>query len=162
ALAKITHDTVRATDLPIRNLVMADDLKSMTFEYSGAVYKCDLKKYTVTREREARRPFTWGGDDRWPWGFRNELIGRPDTSPDKNMTAFIRDYNLWIRMLKDKKEYQLSHDGGIGKYYSASVYWSPDSKKIMAYLVIPAEKHMISYVESSPEGQLQPKYYSRE
>lgn len=162
ALGKITRDTVRAADLPIRNLVMADDLKSVTFEYSGAMYKCDLKKYTVTRERETRRPSAWGGEERWPWGFRNELIGRPDTSPDKSMTAFIRDYNLWIRVLKDKKEYQLSHDGGIGKYYSASVYWSPDSKKIMANLVVPAEKHMISYVESSPEDQIQPKYYTRE
>ncbi len=162
ALGKATRDTIKASDLPLRNLVMADDLKSVTFEYSGSVYKCDLKKYTVTREREARRPFAWGGDNRWPWGFRNELTGRPDTSPDKKMTAFIRDYNLWIRMLKEKKEYQLSNDGGIGKYYSASVYWSPDSKKIMAYLVIPAEKHMISYVESSPEGQLQPKYYTYE
>ena len=162
ALGRVTGDTVKAADLPVRNLVMADDLKSVSFEYSGAVYKCDLKKYTVTREREARRPYSWGGDGRWPWGFRNELTGRPDTSPDKKMTAFIRDYNLWIRMLKEKKEYQLSYDGGIGKYYSASVYWSPDSKKIMAYKVIPAEKHMISYVESSPADQVQPKYYTYE
>jgi dipeptidyl aminopeptidase/acylaminoacyl peptidase len=78
------------------------------------------------------------------------------------MTAFIRDYNLWIRNLEEKKEYQLSYDGGIGKYYSASVEWSPDSRKIMAYLLIPAEKHMITYVESSPEGQVQPKSYTYE
>jgi dipeptidyl aminopeptidase/acylaminoacyl peptidase len=32
----------------------------------------------------------------------------------------------------------------------------------MANLVVPAEKHMISYVESSPEDQIQPKYYTRE
>ncbi len=163
SLGKVTGDTIKAADLPVRNLVIADDLKTMTFEYSGWVYKCDLKKYAVTKERETRRPYTWGGDgNRWPWGFRNELIGRPDTSPDKKMTAFIRDYNLWIRNLEEKKEYQLSCDGGIGKYYSASVEWSPDSRKIMAYLVIPAEKHMITYVESSPEGQVQPKSYSYE
>lgn len=163
ALGKVTGETIKADDLPVRSITMADDLKTMTFEYSGSVYNCDLKKYTVTKEREARRPFAWGGDgNRWPWGFRNELIGRPDTSPDKKMTAFIRDYNLWIRNLEEKKEYQLSYDGGIGKYYSASVEWSPDSKKIMAYLLIPAEKHMITYVESSPEGQVQPKTYTYE
>jgi dipeptidyl aminopeptidase/acylaminoacyl peptidase len=163
ALGRVTGDTVKAADLPVRNVVIADDLKTMTFEYSGWVYKCDLKKYAVTKEREARRPLTWGGDaNRWPWGFRNELTGRPDTSPDKKMTAFIRDYNLWIRNLKEKKEYQLSFDGGIGKYYSSSVEWSPDSRKIIAYLVIPAEKHMITYVESSPEGQVQPKSYTYE
>ncbi|MHC1731824.1 MAG: DPP IV N-terminal domain-containing protein [Bacteroidales bacterium] len=163
ALGKVAGETIKADDLPVRNITMADDLKTMTFEYSGSVYNCDLKKYTVTKEREARRPFTWGGDgNRWPWGFRNELIGKPDTSPDKKMTAFIRDYNLWIRNLEEKKEYQLSYDGGIGKYYSASVEWSPDSRKIMAYLLIPAEKHMITYVESSPEGQVQPKTYTYE
>jgi len=163
ALGKVTGDTVKAEDIPVRNIEMADDLKTMTFEYSGSVYKCDFKKYTVTKEREARRPFAWGGDgNRWPWGFRDESAGRPDTSPDKKMTAFVRDYNLWVRDLKEKKEYRLSYDGGIGKYYSASVEWSPDSRKIMAYLVIPAEKHMISYVESSPEDQVQPKYYTYE
>ena len=163
ALGKVTGDKIKSDDLPVRNIIMADDLKTMSFEYSGSVYNCDLKKYAVTKEREARRPFTWGGDsNRWPWGFRNELIGRPDTSPDKKMTAFIRDYNLWIRNLEEKKEYQLSYDGGIGKYYSASVEWSPDSRKVMAYLLIPAEKHMITYVESSPEGQVQPKSYTYE
>jgi dipeptidyl aminopeptidase/acylaminoacyl peptidase len=162
ALYKATGDTVKASDLPIRNLAMADDLRSLTFEYSGGVYKCDLKKYTLTREREARRQFSWGGDGRWPWGFRDESAGRPDTSPDKKLTAFVRDYNVWIRDLKEKKEYQLSYDGGVGKYYSASVEWTPDSRKLMAYLVLPAEKHMISYIESSPEGQVQPKYYTYE
>ncbi|MCU0457904.1 MAG: S9 family peptidase [Bacteroidales bacterium] len=162
ALGSVTGDTIKADDLPVRNISMADDLRSMTLEYSGWVYRCDLRKYTVTKEREARRPNSWGGDGRWPWGFRDESAGRPDTSPDKKMTAFVRDYNVWIRDLKEKKEYQLSYDGGIGRYYSASVEWSPDSRKLMAYLVQPAEKHMISYIESSPEGQVQPRYYTYE
>ncbi len=162
ALGSVTGETIKADDLPVRNIAMADDLRSMTFEYSGSVYKCDLRKYTLTKEREARRPYSWGGDGRWPWGFRDESAGRPDTSPDKKMTAFVRDYNVWIRDLKEKKERQLSYDGGIGRYYSASIQWSPDSRKLMAYLVLPAEKHMITYVESSPEGQVQPKYYTYE
>lgn len=162
ALGKVTGDKIKSDDLPLRNLTMADDLKTVTFEYSGSVYKCDLKKYAVTKQSDSRRPPSWGGDGRWAWGFRDELIGRPDTSPDKKMTAFVRDYNLWIRNLEEKKDYKLSNDGGIGKYYSASVEWSPDSRKIMAYLVIPAAKHMISYIESSPADQVQPKYYSYE
>ncbi|NLE35865.1 MAG: prolyl oligopeptidase family serine peptidase [Bacteroidales bacterium] len=162
ALAVASGDSISAANLPIRNLSMADDLKTMTFEYSGWVYSCDLKRYTMKKQREARRPFSWRGDGRWPWGFRDESIGRPDTSPNKKMIAFVRDHNLWIRTTDDSKEYRLSYDGGIGKYYSASIYWSPDSRKIMAYRVIPAEKHMISYVESSPEGQLQPQYHTYE
>jgi dipeptidyl aminopeptidase/acylaminoacyl peptidase len=37
--------------------------------------------------------------------------------------------------------------------------WSPDSKKLTSGRVIPTEKHIIDYVESSPETQLQPKHY---
>jgi len=162
ALGNVTGETIRADDLPVRNIAMADDLKSMSFEYSGSVYRCDLRKYAVTKEGEARRPYSWGGDGRWPWGFRDESAGRPDTSPDKKMTAFVRDYNVWIRDLKENKEYRLSDDGGIGRYYSASIQWSADSRKLMAYIGLPAEKHMITYVESSPEGQVQPKYYTYE
>jgi dipeptidyl aminopeptidase/acylaminoacyl peptidase len=78
------------------------------------------------------------------------------------MIAFVRDHNLWIRTPDDSKEFQLSYDGGIGNHYSASLSWSPDSRKIMAFRMLPAEKHMISYVESSPDGQLQPAYHSYE
>ncbi len=69
---------------------------------------------------------------------------------------------MYIRSAEDKKEYQLSHDGGTGNYYSSFMKWSGDSKKIAAYRVIPAEKHMIHYIESSPADQLQPRHYSYE
>ena len=162
ALSRLTGDTINAADLPVRYLLMADDLASVTFEYSGWVYKCGLRRYTLVREREARKPNFTTADERWPWGFRDELANKPDTSPDKKMIAFIRDYNLWISKPEENKEYQLSNDGGIGRYYSSYTRWSPDSKKIMAYKVLPAEKHMINYIESSPEKQVQPLYYSYE
>ncbi len=162
ALEKVTGDTVNPADLPLRNPILADDLRSVTFSYAGVLYKYDLRRGSLAIERKAGRLNARSSDERWPWGFRDELSGRPDTSPDRTMTAFIRDYNLWIRVIDTGKEFRLSYDGGIGKYYSASLHWSPDSKKIMAYRVIPAEKHMISYIESSPADQLQPKYYSYE
>lgn len=160
-MLKATGDTVKAENLQIRNIKLSDDLKTMTFEYAGNTFNCDLKKYIITKGEAARRPFQ-RETGRWPWGFPNELEGRPVTSPDKKLTAFIRDFNVWIRNESDKKEYQLSYDGGIGKYYSASIVWAPDSKKLMAYKVLPAEKHMISYIESSPADQVQPKYYTYE
>ncbi|MCJ7820221.1 MAG: DPP IV N-terminal domain-containing protein, partial [Bacteroidales bacterium] len=159
---KVTGDTLKTGDLRIRNIKISDDLKSMTFEYSGDTYTCDLKSYTVKKGEAARRNTQRGGTSRWPWGFQNEMEGRPVTSPDKKLTAFVRDYNVWIRNESYKKETQLSYDGGIGKYYSASIIWSPDSKKLMACKIQTAEKHMISYIESSPDDQVQPKYYSYE
>ena len=112
-----------------------------------------IKREKVT---DRRRP---GG---WDWGFRDELTSDPVESPDKKWTAFIKNYNVYIRSREDKKEYQLSFDGALGEYYSSYVRWSPDSKKLVAYRLKPAEKHMIHYIESSPEDQLQPKHYSYE
>ena len=50
----------------------------------------------------------------------------------------------------------------LGNYYSSYFRWSEDSRKLISYRVKPAEKHMIYYIESSPEDQLQPKHYSYE
>jgi dipeptidyl aminopeptidase/acylaminoacyl peptidase len=168
ALSKLTGDTITVAKLQIRNIKISDDLRTVTFDFSDKRYTCDLKKYTLTKANDTERsPFMRGyrnnnGDDRWPWGFRDESTGRPVPSPDSTMTAFVRDHNIWIRTESTKKEFKLSDDGGIGLYYSGSIYWSPDSKKLMAYRIDPAEKHMITYVESSPTDQVQPKYYSYE
>jgi len=46
-----------------------------------------------------------------------------------------------------------------GFYYSSyKIYWSPDSKKLVAVKFKPAWKRIIHYVESSPADQVQPKY----
>ena len=98
----------------------------------------------------------------WDWGFRDELGNAPVDSPDKKWTAFIKNFNVFIRSADDKKEYQLSYDGGVGEYYSSYFKWSSDSRKLVSCRVLPAEKHMIYYIESSPDDQLQPKHYSYE
>ncbi|MCA1757414.1 MAG: S9 family peptidase, partial [Bacteroidales bacterium] len=70
------------------------------------------------------------------------------------------DFNWVCRLpsnMADGSSEQLSFDGGLGQYYSAErIRWSPDSKKVVTTLVRPAEPHMVHYIESSPESQLQP------
>lgn len=145
--------------LPISNIVFSDRYNSFAFVYDNYNWICNVKDYSLEkrdRVNERRRQTAWD------WGFRDELAGDPVESPDKKWTAFIRNYNVFIRSNEDKKEFQVSHDGGIGEYYSSYMKWSPDSRKLMAYRVKPAEKHIIHYIESSPEDQLQPKHYSYE
>jgi dipeptidyl-peptidase-4 len=68
----------------------------------------------------------------------------PRCPPDKKMTAFIRDYNLWVREVATGAETQLTTDGvkdfgyatdnaGWTKSDRAILLWSPDSKKIATY-----------------------------
>ena len=65
-------------------------------------------------------------------------------SPDGKKAAFIRDWNLWVRDVKTKKETQLTKDGvkdfgyatdnaGWRKSDRPILIWSPDSKKIATY-----------------------------
>jgi dipeptidyl aminopeptidase/acylaminoacyl peptidase len=145
--------------LPIRNILFSEKFGSFAFVYDNYNWICNLKDYRIVkRDRVTER----GRPSGWDWGFRDELANAPMESPDKKWTAFIRNYNVFIRSADDKKEYQLSFDGGLGNYYSSYFRWSENSKKLMSYRVTPAEKHMIYYIESSPEDQLQPKHYSYE
>jgi dipeptidyl aminopeptidase/acylaminoacyl peptidase len=157
---KATGDTIKASDIHITNLMFTPDLRKVSFDYKGWNYSCDLKSYKVTKGDEAKRPPY--DPDKWPWGFHNELDNKPVQSPDKKWTAYIRDFNVWVKDESDKKEYQLSYDGCNGKYYSAFIYWAPGSDKLMTCKVRPAVKHMISYIESSPADQIQPEYYTYE
>ncbi len=65
-------------------------------------------------------------------------------SPDGRKTAFIRDWNLWVRDVASGKEMQLTKDGVKDFGYATDnagwtqsdrpiVLWSPDSKKIATF-----------------------------
>ncbi|HTH51515.1 MAG TPA: DPP IV N-terminal domain-containing protein, partial [Pyrinomonadaceae bacterium] len=66
------------------------------------------------------------------------------TSPDGTKTAFIRDFNLWVKDNATGKETQLTKDGEKNFGYATDnagwrhtnnpvILWSPDSKKIATF-----------------------------
>src|SRR4051812_5664838 len=74
---------------------------------------------------------------------RRRASDDPAVSPDGTKTAFIRDYNLWVRDTSGK-ETQLTKDGVKDFGYATNnagwthgpnpiVAWSPDSKKIATF-----------------------------
>jgi dipeptidyl aminopeptidase/acylaminoacyl peptidase len=158
AFESATGMKAEAGKLPVRNIIFSEKLGSFAFNYDNYNWICNLKDYKIVkRDKVSER----GPSGQYDWSFRDELANNPVVSPDKKWTAYIRNFNIWIRS-DDNKEYQLSFDGGIGEYYSSYIRWSPDSKKLVSCRVKPAEKHMIHLIESSPADQLQPKHYSFE
>lgn len=145
--------------LPLSKILFSDNMSEFTFQYNNNNWICNLKNYRIEK-RDTVIENTRGRD--WFWGFRDEPGNAPVVSPDKKWTAYIKNFNVYVKNNSDNKEYRLSYDGGLGKYYSSYIKWSPDSRKLVSCLVKPAEKHMIYYIESSPEDQLQPKHYSYE
>ncbi len=159
ALESASGSKVESGKLPVRNIIFSENLKSFAFVWDNNNWICNLKDYKVVKRDKVTPRGSSGPID---WSFRDELSNDPVVSPDKKWTAFIRNFNVWVRSADDNKEYQLSVDGGLGEYYSSFMKWSPDSRKIVSSRVKPAEKHIIHYIESSPSGQLQPKHSSFE
>jgi hypothetical protein len=82
-------------------------------------------------------------------------------SPDGKWMAFIDNYNVAIRPFGGEKRIALSTDGSEGNYYDgASLAWSPDSSKLVAYRIRPGYRRLVHYVASSPEDQLQPEHWA--
>jgi hypothetical protein len=150
---------VEPDKLVLRNIIYSVNPGGFSFTFDGFNWLCNFKNYRIVRrDRVIERTRT----RLWDWGFRDELANRPVESPDRRWIAYIKNFNVFVQSADEKREYQLSFDGGTGEYYSSYIYWSGDSKKFVSNRVKPAEKHMIYYIESSPEDQLQPKHYSYE
>jgi len=158
-LSTLLRKNIKATALPFRSIQYSDDLKSITFQADSATIKAELSTAKCSVIQVIAPP-----KKQYPyWGNHFDETGNtPVKSPDSLWTAFIRDSNVFIRNRKTSEEVQLSYEGNGGHYYSSYMQWSPDSKKLMAYKVMPGEIRMIHFVESSPTDQLQPKLQSRE
>ncbi|MCD6346921.1 MAG: prolyl oligopeptidase family serine peptidase [Bacteroidales bacterium] len=158
-ISKILGTDVDPFKLPIREPVFTEDGKSLSFRLQQSRYIIDLRKYKVKKLEDIspqRRNNRYWGEN------RDELGKDPVIAPDSMKEAFIKDYDVWVRDRKNHHETRLSWDGSEGEYYSSYMYWSPDSKKLLANKYTPGYKRYIHYVESSPDDQLQPKYSERQ
>ncbi len=104
-------------------------------------------------------------------------------SPDGKWEAFVRNRNLWVREIAVRSnEFALSFDGNpghsfrrdasrdrlVGMDYEKAdypdslpeVFWSPDSKKLVALQTRSVPERRVYLVESTPKDQLQPKLQS--
>jgi dipeptidyl aminopeptidase/acylaminoacyl peptidase len=90
---------------------------------------------------------------------RGRTSARPRAqSPDGRYIAFVRDANLWLRPTAGGEEVRLSEDGKPSDPYDGGqIFWSPDSRHVVALRTEPAQEHKIYTVESSPKDQVQPK-----
>jgi dipeptidyl aminopeptidase/acylaminoacyl peptidase len=98
----------------------------------GTRLPCDLEPcQTAAREDPARGGPGAGGR-------------YAEVSPDRKRSAFIRDWNLWVREMATGRETQLTRDGvkdfgyatdnaGWARSDRPILRWSPDSKKIATF-----------------------------
>ncbi|HBF34288.1 TPA: peptidase S9 [Candidatus Sumerlaeota bacterium] len=81
-------------------------------------------------------------------------------SPDGQWRAFFKDHNVYAQKIDTQEAFALSEDGTAEDAYSGDLFWSPDSKKLVALRTLRGDDHKVYYVESSPEKQIQPKLHA--
>lgn len=156
-LSQSLNKKIEPYALPFSTFKYLKNDQEIEFNAEELVWTYGLNNQILTKKEPIR------SEERRYWGASgNDQPDKPVFSPDSNWTAYIKNYNLYIREVSTKKEFQLSYDGSEGDYYSGYVQWSPDSKKVVANKIRPNQKHLIYFVRSSPEDQLQPKLENRE
>jgi dipeptidyl aminopeptidase/acylaminoacyl peptidase len=135
-------------------------------------WRCTLADYQCTRQA-APAAAEAGGQGRAGQGRGGRQGGgagqnadepQARRSPDGRTEAFLRNFNIYIRPVNGRAEdaTPLSWDGSEGNAYTFnSITWSPDSTKIAAFRRRPGYDRQVTYVQSSPPDQLQPKTSSR-
>lgn len=157
ALSALAKKEITAHKLPIYGVTFSDDGTNFRFNYDNKLLAYDVSSAKISEISNSNQQRTNGGY----WGDRPaDQNDRRTKSPDGKWTAFIKNYNVFI-VGDDNKEQQLSFDGSEGEYYSSSVSWSPDAKKLATNKVRPNKPHLIYLIESSPTSQLQPILQSR-
>jgi dipeptidyl aminopeptidase/acylaminoacyl peptidase len=89
-------------------------------------------------------------------------VDRPE-SPDGRWRAFFRDHNLWVEDRSAEgadREFALTTDGSAVNAYGGPLLWSPDSQALFVLQTEPAQEHKVTFIESSPASQVQPKTHS--
>ena len=126
-----------ATHLPFQRIDFTDP-NSITVSANNKPWKCDTAGVQCNETKEAP-PTTDAPPTRRGAAPRNDA-----PSPDGKLTAFIKDWNLWIRDTATSKETQLTTDGVKDYGYATDnagwkdsnrpiVLWSPDSKQIATF-----------------------------
>lgn len=141
ALSSASRGKYEAKHLPFEQIELSPDGQSVSFNLRGKRWKCDIEGTQCVaegshEEKSEEPPLP-------PVG--GALAVRTDfPSPDGKLTAFIRNWNLWVRDLSSGKEAQLTTDGVKDFGYATDnagwthsnrpiLVWSPDSKRIATF-----------------------------
>ncbi len=162
-LSKAAGTIVVADRLPIDNLDMSGDGKTLKFDAAGSRWNCDLSTYAMEKAGKAQgTPAAAPPRPRRRPDAQGRTEGRRGSdSPDGKWATIIKNGNLYLKDKSGKEEFELSKDATGDEDYEQGVYWSPDSKYFAALRTHKAQEHLVYTVESSPKDQLQPKLHSQ-
>ncbi|MCC6731178.1 MAG: DPP IV N-terminal domain-containing protein [Chthonomonadales bacterium] len=81
------------------------------------------------------------------------------TSPDGTWVAFVREHDVWLRPAAGGEALALTSGGSAADGYRGALWWSPDSRRLVAIRTKAGQEHKVYIVESSPPDQVQPRLH---
>ena len=153
ALPAFAGDTISALDLPFNRIDVRGGRASHRVRRKRiSTWRCDLDTYECESqgapERRGRRGGVGPSGVSWSAGpgqlWRN-LSTEPIVSPDSTREVFIQNYNVAFREVgADPGDYtMLTWEGTPGNTYTdRSIVWSPDSRKVAVYRVVPGQERV--------------------
>lgn len=164
ALSRVLRREVKPEDLPFDVFEFNEDNSAITFTVDENRWTCALRDYQCKRDPEASQ----------------RMRARQSVSPDGNWIAVVKQDNLYIRSMANGQEIQLTNDGELNHdyatplpslsqlarqdrneiYHPAVVFWSPDSKRLVAYRIDSRFSGRFTSVQNAPPNQLRPIAYT--
>ena len=157
SLSRASGASVAADRLPFEFLQVEPDGK-IRFEANGQGWSYDPTTDLTSPGDPPPRPTEEPASTR-PRGENRPRQGsrRGNDSPDGKLAVFVKDHDLYLRDKESKEEFLLADDGLEGDSYDNQVYWSADSRKVVALRTKAGDERKVQLIESSPKDQLQPK-----
>jgi dipeptidyl-peptidase-4 len=185
AMSELIGSSVQAERLPVERIVFDEGSDRIRLEGRDASWLWN-PKYThlikveqpqqANHERDTNLNRERGARGRRPGGDMSS------SSPDGTWKVSVKEHNLWLTDTASGESFALSYDGNPGDSYQPTaerarfvgmqyereepeqgvpqVYWSPDSRWLVAIRFEPGIERHVHLVESSPKDQLQPKLHS--
>ncbi len=155
SLAKVTGKAVEAGKLPIEELSFLEGGKHLLFRTEEGWWSFESKTGAVAKALAPKEQAPPRGeyDDPAP---RRTLV--PLRSPDGRYAAQMQDSNIVVRSASGKEIFRTT-DGDSSDPYTGALDWSPDGRKLVAQRSTVVPIHRVTFVESSPKDQLEPKVH---
>ncbi|KKK65000.1 hypothetical protein LCGC14_2978550, partial [marine sediment metagenome] len=160
SLSAATGEQFEATRLPIDAIEFDVAENAIRFHAAGKRFRCDLENYTLSEEASEEPTQDQPTPDDSRSHRKAHSSGRSEQSPDGKWIVFIKEHNLYLRDKQSGEEYPLCCDATEDDSYEPRVYWSADSKRLVALRTKKGDQRKVYMIESSPKDQLQPKLHS--
>ena len=164
-LTEATEKNVNPEQLPFQRLSFVDGEDAIEFTAFSAVWKYERGEGLLTRLRDVEPPQKKDEPRKSDDASSNrggKQAGR--VSPDGNCVAVEHHHNLYLRAADSAEEDRtlIGQSESDNWYSNRHISWSPDSKKIVALRTKQGQQHDVSFIESSPKDQLQPKLHTHD